>query len=310
MPPIPTKSTDTATLIDKYHESIPHRPRPYIGPSSAGINCDRALWYSFRWVLPNHLEGRIVRLFRRGSLEEETAAADLRAIGCVINYTGKNQITVPLGPHVMGHPDGIIFEGLPEAPRTRHVWECKTHNKKSFDSLEKEGVEKSKPGHWIQMQLYMHGTHTERALYYAVCKDDDRIYTERIQYNHEAATRALERLQRIIFSDYAPARITDNPAWYECKMCSFFGICHGGKLPARNCRTCLHSTPDKKDGWHCALDDWGLDTDAQLTACRGHVPHPDLVPWPLVGEKCTAHEAWYEGIGLVGMGGVDSGSLL
>jgi hypothetical protein len=308
MPPIPPQSTDTAHLIDKYHESIPNKPRPYIGPSSAGITCDRALWYSFRWVQSPKHDGRIIRLFRRGTLEEETAARDLAAIGCKLIYTGQHQITLPLAPHVIGHPDGFI-DNLPAAPKTRHVWECKTHNKKSFDDLEKNGVEKSKPGHFIQMQLYMHGTHLTRSLYYAVCKDDDRIYTERVEYSKKEAEEALARLSHIIFSDYAPARISDNPAWYECKMCGWFGICHQGKLPQRNCRTCLHSSPGKIEGWDCALHG-ALDTTEQYSGCRGHVPHPDLVPWPLVGEKCTKTSGYFEGIGLVGMDGKDSSRIL
>ena len=312
MPVLPVQSTDTAHLIDSCHESKQTPPLPYIGPSSAGITCDRALWYSFRWVsFPKH-EGRIIRLFRRGTMEEETARQDLEAIGCVLIYTGKNQITLPLAPHVIGHPDGFV-DNLPAAPKTRHVWECKTHNKKSFDLLEKEGVKKSKPGHWVQMNLYMHGTHLTRSLYYAVCKDDDRIYTERVEYSKKEAEEALARLSHIIFSDYAPARISDNPAWYECKMCGWFGICHQGKLPARNCRTCLHSSPEPGHNnydWHCALDDGPLNTDAQMAACRGHVPHPDLVPWVLVGDRCTKEAGYFEGIGLVGLGGVDSREVL
>jgi hypothetical protein len=242
-------------------------------------------------------------------MEEETARQDLEAISCTMLYTGKNQITLPLAPHVIGHPDGFI-DNLPVAPKTRHVWECKTHNKKSFDLLEKEGVKKSKPSHWIQMNLYMHGTHINRALYYAVCKDDDRIYTERVEYSKKEAEEALARLSHIIFSDYAPARISDNPAWYECKMCGFFDVCHKQALPQRNCRTCLHSSPGKIDGWYCALDDGPLDVQAQLTACRGHVPHPDLVPWPLVGEDCTSTSGYFQGVGMVGMDGIDSREIL
>jgi hypothetical protein len=49
--------------------------------------------------------------------------------------------------------------------------------------LEKKGVKVSKPMHWAQMQVYMLGTKIERALYVAVCKDDDRIYTERVKYD-------------------------------------------------------------------------------------------------------------------------------
>ena len=56
--------------------------------------------------------------------------------------------------------------GLPEAPKTWHVGEFKTHNQKSFDDLVKRGVEKAKPMHWDQMQAYMGLTGMERALFF------------------------------------------------------------------------------------------------------------------------------------------------
>ena len=68
-----------------------------------------------------------------------------------------------------GSIDGIIEKGVPEAPTKRHILECKTHSLKSFKDLCDKGVQESKPQHWCQMQLYMHGTGIDRALYFAVC---------------------------------------------------------------------------------------------------------------------------------------------
>ena len=87
---------------------------------------------------------------------------------------------------------------MPEAPEKRHVLEIKTHSKKSFDALVKDGVEKSKPQHFVQMQVYMAAFDVDRALYYAVCKDDDRIYTERIEYDPKFADGLRDKAHRII----------------------------------------------------------------------------------------------------------------
>ena len=52
-----------------------------------------------------------------------------------------------LGGHVGGSMDSALL-GLKEAPKTWHCAEFKTHNKKSFDDLEKKRVRKAKPMHF------------------------------------------------------------------------------------------------------------------------------------------------------------------
>jgi len=201
---IPDSDNSISNLIDRHHESLSEPPRPHMGCSQLGHPCDRWLWLSFRWAVQPKFPGRILRLFRRGQLEESTIVSDLRAIGMDVRGTGRQQSRVEFGAHVSGSIDAIIEYGVPDAPRTRHVAEFKTHSKKSFDDLEKNGVEKSKPEHFVQMQLYMHGTKIDRALYVAVCKNDDRIYTERLRYDHEVAERYIARGRRIALSDRMP----------------------------------------------------------------------------------------------------------
>ena len=93
--------------------------------------------------------------------------------------------------------DGACI-GLPDAPQTWHVIEMKTHGKKSFDELTAKGVQTAKPEHYAQMQCYMAWSGMTRALYMAVCKDDDRMHLERIDYDREAADRLFVKAQRII----------------------------------------------------------------------------------------------------------------
>ena len=176
---LPEPNHSIQALIDRHHESQAEHPRPHMGASQIGHPCDRWLWLSFRWAVQPQFPGRILRVFRRGRNEEETIVSDLRAIGLDVRGAQKR---VDFGSHVSGSLDGIIESGVPGSTK-RHVAEFKTHSRKSFDDLDKHGVEKSKPEHWVQMQAYMHGTGIERALYVAVCKDDDRIYTERIKYD-------------------------------------------------------------------------------------------------------------------------------
>ena len=278
---IPEPNHSIQGLIDKHHESQTEPPRPHMGCSQLGHPCDRWLWLSFRWAVQPKFPGRILRLFRRGQMEEATIVSDLRAIGLDVRGSGRQQTRVDFGAHVSGSIDAIIESGVPEAPKKRHIAEFKTHSAKSFADMEKNGVEKSKPEHWVQMQLYMHGTKVDRALYLAVCKDDDRIYTERINYDQEAAEKAVERGRRLALSDRMPEPISTDPSWYQCKFCDAYKFCHETKTTKHvNCRTCAHSTAKDDSTWRCERHEAdGIPVEFQRQACDSHVLHPDLVPW-------------------------------
>ncbi len=279
MTAIPEAAHSIAALIDKAHEAIAEVPRPHMGASTLGHVCDRWLWLSFRWAVQPSFPGRILRLFRRGREEEANIISDLRAIGMDVRSVA-SQHRVDFGSHVSGSLDAIIDSGVPGAPKTKHVAEFKTHSKKSFDDLEKHGVEKSKPEHFVQMQVYMAGTGIDRALYLAVCKDDDRIHTERVRYDKDVAGKAIARGQRIALSDRMPEPISADPSYFRCKFCDAHEFCHQSKTTKHvNCRTCAMATPMPDSTWHCAKWDAEIPLDSQRTGCDGHVLHPDLVPW-------------------------------
>jgi hypothetical protein len=292
---IPESEHSISALIDKYHEEKNEPPRPHLGASLLGHPCDRRLWLSFRWAVQEQFPGRILRLFRRGQMEEDTIVSDLRAIGMdVRGTTGGKQTRVTFGAHVSGSMDAIIESGVPEAPKARHIAEFKTHSKKSFDEMVKDGVEKSKPQHWVQMQVYMHGTAIDRALYLAVCKDDDRIYTERVKYDKAAAEKAIERGHRITLADRMPEPIPGaSPSWYQCKSCPAYEFCHETKITKHvNCRTCAHSTAQQDSTWRCERNDAdGIPVEFQREGCESHVLHPDLVPWQLDSDASSQWDA-------------------
>lgn len=288
MSKLPPRQSDTVALIDKHHESQPDGHRFHLGASMAGHHCDRYIWLSFRWAFRESFSGRMKRLFRRGQNEEAQMVADLRAIGVEIKDVDENgnQFRVDFGSHISGSMDGFIESGLPEAPKTRHIAEFKTHNEKSFQQLKKDGVEKAKPMHYAQMQIYMLGTGTERAFYLAVNKNNDEYYSERVRFDKEFAQSLLDKVKRISLSDRMPEPCPGaSPEWYLCKFCPAYNMCHRSAMTVEhNCRTCAHSTAKSDSTWHCARWDSEIPKENQVTGCSSHVIHPDLFPdWKLVG---------------------------
>lgn len=287
MAQIPDPTHTARAEIDRWHQSRPGSHRYHLGASLLGHHCDRWLWLTFRWAVKEEFSGRMLRLFRRGQNEEEIVVADLRAIGCDVqdvDHDGR-QMRVDFGKHVSGSMDGKIHSGLPESPSKAHILEIKTHSLKSFKGLLKDGLKKSKPMHWAQCQVYMRGTGIDRAFYFAVCKDDDSIFTDRVKYDHSAASALIQRGHRITMADRMPEPCHGGgPDWYQCKFCPAHNFCWNGESTREvNCRTCAHYTASPDSTNYCERWQASIPSQSMPGGCRSHVLHPDMVPWELKG---------------------------
>ena len=253
--------------------------RPHLGASLIGRSCERALWYTFRWATASQHEPRILRLFHRGHREEDNLAELLRKAGVTVHQTDPatgQQFRLGSG-HFSGSMDGAVV-GLPDAPKTFHVFEAKTHNTKSFNTLAAKGVKEAKPEHWAQCQCYLAWTGMTRALYMAVCKDDDRLHLERIEADPQAAQRLMDKAQRIINAPTPPEGISTDATWYECKWCEHRDLCHGTAAPVPTCRSCTHSTPEPGGAWTCARHSHKvLSVPEQRSGCQAHRVIPVLL---------------------------------
>lgn len=267
--------------------------RKHLGASILGAPCERALWYTFRWATDIEHQGRLLRLFDRGQLEEKRFNDELRKVGIVVNdvaQDGQQWRFTDINGHVGGSMDAWC-KGFPEDPGTCCVVEYKTHGLKSFEHLKANGVKDSKPQHYAQMQLYMYWSGMRKAFYLAVNKNDDELYSEFIDYDESLAHELIEKAGRIIASDRAPARMTEDSSYYLCKWCDHQYTCHQEATGAINCRTCVHSTPVEKAEWTCNWHNKIIDDAAQRTACEQHVFIPDFVPFGVVTDA-NPSENW------------------
>ncbi len=248
---LPQQSKTVEAIYAAYKKAGDSEPsRGYLGASIIGHPCERYLWYTFRQCCKPSFDGRMHRLFETGDLAEARFTKNLRDIGCTVHdcdENGEQFEVMALGGHFSGHMDGCAL-GIPEASKTWHVLEFKTYNTKSFNKLKKEGVQKSKPQHWAQMQTYMHLTGMKRALYLAVHKDTDELYSERVRYDKSEADALMDRARRIITTTSPPDRISKRRDYYQCSWCDAKEICWGNDesalpVPSLSCRQCCHATP-------------------------------------------------------------------
>ena len=276
---------DISGLIFKALEDSQDRdPRGHLGCSIIGRECDREIWYTWRWAKSPDFPGRILRLFRRGHEEEPNVVKDLRSLGAEVHDAeptpGQQFRVTDIGGHLGGSLDGAIAN-VPGFGPTWMVLEIKTSGSKPFAKLVKDGVEKTKPEHFAQMMLYMRGTGMKKALYLAVCKDNDDIYTEVVDFDKATADAAFEKAKGIVEATKPPSKISDNPSWWKCKFCNHKPHCQGDDAPEVNCRTCVHATPeideDRHGLWTCSKWKKGLNQAEQQAGCDEHLYIPGML---------------------------------
>lgn len=229
--------------------------RSHMGASGLGDKCPRKIWYGFRWVTKQEHKGQLLRLFNRGHLEEGRFIAMLLAIGVQVyqqDAEGKQFRIYLAGGHSGGSGDGVGLNIPDLDPNTPALLEFKTANDKSFRKLKEQGVKENKWVHYVQTNLYMYKMGLACTLYMCVNKNNDELYGEIIHLDERVALQYIDRGESLVFTDRAPKRISNSPAWFECKFCDHHKVCHKGEKPFPSCRSCRFSLVNNDGTWECA----------------------------------------------------------
>jgi hypothetical protein len=241
-----------------------------LGSSFIGEECIRHIWLDWRGFAREGFDGRMLRLFETGHLQEERIVADLRRAGLAVwdkREDGKQFEFIDETGHFITKVDGVAKD-LPDSEKTPHILEVKTHNKNSFSGIEKKGIQESKPLHYAQVQISMALGGFTRALYVAVCKDDEKFYVELVGEDKAAQTKLKQKIIKLTEARLRPAGISDDGSSFGCKFCSMKAVCVREVEPLRHCRTCSMATPTPAGTWTCELNKETLSMDAQRAGCE------------------------------------------
>lgn len=240
-----------------------------LGSSFIGEECVRQIWLDWRGFAREQFEGRMLRLFETGHLQEARIVEDLRRAGFAVwdkQADGRQYEFRDSTGHFVTKVDGVVKD-VPESDKP-HVLEVKTHNKNSFSTLVKKGVQEAKPTHYAQMQISMALGGFTRALYVAVCKDDEQFYVERIKEDQAEQDKLRAKILKLTEARLRPAGISDDGSGFGCKFCSMKAVCVKEAEPLRHCRTCSMCTPGPEGKWVCELNKDTLSIDRQRLGCE------------------------------------------
>ena len=247
--------------------------RKHLGASLLGRECDYALWLGFRWVKQPAYSTRTARIFGRGHREEDIMLDALEASGHTVWRTDPNDNTKQirarnLPPHIGGSLDAIM-----ETDAVLHntvgkyiAVECKSMQSKYFNAVVKYGVEAKQYEHYIQGSIYAHSFGFSHFLYYAKCKNDERIHLEYVKVYPAVVAYHVDRGAAIVVNNDPRSLLMSRG--FKCAMCDYENICKNNKkAEIQNCRSCNmgHALPDGT--WRCNANNTAIEDDLMRVGC-------------------------------------------
>lgn len=239
-------------------------PRPHLGGSIIGSKCTRYVAYHFWWTYKSKHEARVERIFRLGDAIESQIVNALESIDIAV----KTQVPVPSdNGHAGGTADGILTNvpGFDEPI----LFEAKSMNHQNYLDVQKNGVQKSKPVYYSQMQMYMGRLNLAFGLYVAMNKNNSELYLEMLPFDTIHYTELVDKEMSVLTMENINQfpRISTFSNWHECKWCNAQGTCHHNELVEENCRTCEYVEIQEDGEWVCLQSQCLLSTEAQVTGC-------------------------------------------
>lgn len=245
---------DTLATMDDWRRGD-EGERSHLGASVVGVGCGTRVALDYRKASLDKPDGRLIRLFNRGHMEEARLVAALTVAGIKCKTMSKHggQISYELRG-VRGSVDGVarLQDGR------LAVLEFKTMSQRPFDELCRTGNIKDQ--HMTQMQCGMAGLGLEAALYVAVHKDTDRIAVLEVAADRSIAEEADSLAFEVVHG--AIPDVEFQKGSLQCRYCPHKAICHDEGGPVARCETCVHAVSDGNGRWSCPVAKFGRLCDS------------------------------------------------
>ena len=220
---------DILKLINKAVSAAnPKEYRQYIGASSIGKPCKRAIWYGYHGAEQKDVSSALQITFDIGKTLEKL----------LLEYIGLTdlKLEIPLEENkwlfcqdselkeFQGHMDGLLY--LDELSPT--VLEIKTAKSSSFQKFVKDGLLKWNYIYYAQLQAYMGMANLNEGILLAINKDNSELHMETVEFDYDYYELLKDKVRTILESKEPPDKINNNSCFIICQRCDFQKICHYG----------------------------------------------------------------------------------
>lgn len=216
-------------LLEARMKRPPNVP-PVLYMSGVG-ECVRKLWAECHdQVGGPEFPAHMLAIFELGSGIEKHVIELLRLAGYLVTDEQKlSVVSFEKGTELRGRRDGTILLGRRKFDLVPAILEVKSANKERWELCEAQGYEEWSPKYMDVLQCYMgaSGIHVSLAVVY--CKDDSRIYAEKILFDKARYEKVLSKADTALTSRTPPPRPKEATSEFSafCRFCSARSWCWG-----------------------------------------------------------------------------------
>ncbi len=216
-------TTGTLTRLIEKQKFKEDKRRDYIGASGIGSDCLRQIWYDFTGAKAAPIPLKLRRTFEIGKRLESMVIDILRGTGLTIitpeDSPSQLKFIDSEYPFFQGSCDAVILN--PE-----RILEIKTAKDSSFNIFVKQGCKKWNNKYYAQLQCYMGLSGINSAYILVLNKDNSVFWDELVTFDNNVFQDLRHKAFLIKHAITPPPKVNSSPAWYQCKICKFRGICH------------------------------------------------------------------------------------
>lgn len=217
---------DISAIITKAIADSPQdAPRNYIGASSIGKQCARAIWYGFVGAESTNPSPSLRTTFEIGKRLEGLLLDYMEEAGLILTRPSKDNdlfFSDADVPVFQGHCDALLH--IPSTATV--IVEIKTANTASFSRFKHHGLREWNKTYYAQMQSYLGMSGFKRGILLAIDKNTSELHHEWVDYDdiyyHELKMKALA----ISVIGEPPEKINKNPIYFLCNSCFYRKTCH------------------------------------------------------------------------------------
>ena len=199
----------------------PDEMRTYIGASSIGNPCERAIWYGLNKPESKEVDPKLKLTFLIGKQLEwmllDLLEKEINLCEPAITYQE------PTYHLFMGKVDALILD---KEDKPIAILEIKTANDSSFNTFKKKGVRLWYPEYYDQVQAYMGMSTIHTCYLLAINKNTSELHYEVVLFDADRYESLIAKAKRIGDSVIEPPRIHGSPNYFKCRMCFYKRICH------------------------------------------------------------------------------------
>lgn len=214
----------SALILESIAKREPDPWRNYVGCSSIGNPCPRAIWYGYHnapsvdfsstqkttFDVGKKLEGMIMDYIEDAGIKIVRPHESNHYLYC---FDKDN-------PKFQGHLDAVIMDGDEAC-----VLEIKTAKSSRFQQFVFKGLQEFSSAYYSQLQSYIGMMGYKRGVILALNKDSSELHHEWVEFDPYHYSELCAKAEMIVSSDEPPERLNKNPTYYICASCRYKKTC-------------------------------------------------------------------------------------